>query len=130
MLGASGLTVERSSASMARARELAPEGPFGVNAQLAAPTPATGERERILEVLSALPARARAAGGAARRRPRPPSPVELLECALAAGVSVIATFDDPAPVADATLAAGAHLLPIATTVDEARARSRGRRRRG
>ncbi len=36
---------------IARARELAPAGPIGVNVQLAQPTPATGERERILEVL-------------------------------------------------------------------------------
>ena len=43
--------------------------------------------------------------------------------------TVITTFDDPAPVAEATRAAGAQLLPMVTTVDEARARRgvRGRR---
>jgi nitronate monooxygenase len=118
VFGASGLNVEQLERQLARARELAPEGPIGVNLQLAPPTPATGERERILEVLRPF----RRELGLPDEPPDPPaaaSPVELAEAALAAGVSVIATFDDPAPVAEAVLAAGAHLLPLATTVDEA-----------
>ena len=51
VFGASGLTVERLERDIARARELAPDGPLGVNVQLAPPTPATGERARIVEVL-------------------------------------------------------------------------------
>ena len=51
VFGASGMTSEALVRDIARARELAPEGPIGVNVQLAQPTPATGERERILEVL-------------------------------------------------------------------------------
>jgi len=118
VFGASGLTVERLERDIARARELAPDGPLGVNVQLAPPTPPTGERERILEVLKPF----RRELGLPDEPPEPPpaaSPVALAEVALAAGVSVIATFDDPAPVAEATLAAGAHLLPLVTTVDEA-----------
>jgi nitronate monooxygenase len=118
VFGASGLTVEALERDLARARELAPEGPFGVNVQLAQPTPATGERARIVEVLKPF----RRELGLPDEPPEPPpadSPVALVEAALAAGVSVIATFDDPAPVAEATLAAGAQLLPLVTTVDEA-----------
>jgi nitronate monooxygenase len=44
----------------------------------------------------------------------------LIECALAAGAAVITTFDDPSSVAQATRAAGARLLPMVTTVEEAR----------
>ena len=51
MFGASGLTCAALERDIARMRELTPEGPFGVNAQLAQPTPATGERARILAVL-------------------------------------------------------------------------------
>jgi nitronate monooxygenase len=118
VFGASGLTVERLERDIARARELAPDGPLGVNVQLAPPTPPTGERARIVEVLKPF---RRELGLPDEPPERPPagSPVALAEAALAAGVSVIATFDDPAPVADATLAAGAHLLPLVTTVDEA-----------
>ena len=94
VFGASGMTVERLERDLARARELAPEGPFGVNVQLAPPTPATGERERILEVLRPF----RRELGLPDEPPEPPpaaSPVALVEAALAAGASVIATFDDP-----------------------------------
>jgi nitronate monooxygenase len=118
VFGASGMSVAGLERDLARARELAPDGPFGVNVQLAQPTPATGERARILEVLRPF----RRELGLPDEPPEPAaaeSPVVLAETALAAGASVIATFDDPAPVAEATLAAGAHLLPLVTTVDEA-----------
>jgi nitronate monooxygenase len=118
VFGASGMTAAALERDLARARELAPDGPFGVNVQLAQPTPATGERARIVEVLKPF----RRELGLPDEPPELPpaeSPVALVEAALAAGVEVIATFDDPAPVAEATLAAGAHLLPLVTTVDEA-----------
>jgi nitronate monooxygenase len=118
VFGASGLTVAGLEGAMARARELAPDGPLGVNAQLAPPTPATGERARILEVLQPF---RRELGLPDEPAELPPagSPVALVEAGLAAGASVITTFDDPAPVAEATRAAGARLLPMVTTVDEA-----------
>jgi nitronate monooxygenase len=118
VFGASGMTAADLERDIARARELAPDGPFGVNVQLAQPTPATGERARIVEVLKPF---RRELGLPDEPPERPPaeSPAVLVEAALAAGASVIATFDDPAPVAEATLAAGAHLLPLVTTVDEA-----------
>jgi nitronate monooxygenase len=48
------------------------------------------------------------------------APIALVEAGLAAGASVITTFDDPAPVAEATRAAGARLVPMVTTVEESR----------
>ena len=119
VLAASSLTCERLERDMARVRELAPGRPFGVNAQLAGPTPATGERARILAVLAPF----RRELGLPEEPPAPPAAataVELIECALAGGAAVITTFDDPAPVADATRAAGAQLLAMVTTVAEAR----------
>jgi len=119
VFGASGMTSAALVRDMARARELAPEGPIGVNVQLAQPTPATGERARILEVLKPF----RRELGLPDEPPEPgsaDSPVALAETALAAGATVIATFDDPAPVAELTRAAGVHLLPLVTTVEEAR----------
>ena len=119
VFGASGMTSAALLRDIARARELAPDGPIGVNVQLAQPTPATGERARILEVLAPF----RRELGLPDEPPEPvpgESPVALAEAALGAGVEVIATFDDPTPVAEAAKAAGAHLLPLVTTVDEAR----------
>jgi nitronate monooxygenase len=119
VFGASGMTSAALVGDLAHARELAPGGPFGVNLQLAQPTPATGERARILEVLQPF----RRELGLPDEPPQPAaseSPVALTEAALAAGVEVITTFDDPAPVASATRAAGARLLAMVTTVDEAR----------
>jgi nitronate monooxygenase len=118
VVGASGMTTERLERDLARVRELAPGLAFGVNVQLAPSTPATGDRERIVEVLKPF----RRELGLPEEPPELPpaeSPVALVEAALAAGAGVIATFDDPAPVAAATRAAGAHLLPLVTTVDEA-----------
>jgi nitronate monooxygenase len=119
VFGASGMTCEALERDLARARELAPEGPIGINAQLAPPTPATGERERILEVMRPF----RRELGLADEPPepaKPDPPAALIECALGAGATVVTTFDDPAPVADATRAAGATLVAMVTTADEAR----------
>jgi nitronate monooxygenase len=118
VLAASGLTCAALERDLARAHELVPGGRFGVNAQLAGPTPATGDRDRILAVLAPF----RGELGLPEEPPEPApaaSVVELIECALAGGAAVITTFDDPAPVAEATRAAGARLLPMVTTVAEA-----------
>ena len=119
VFGASGLTCAALERDMARVRELAPDGPFGVNAQLAPPTPATGERERILEVMRPF----RRELGLPDEPPEPAKadpPAALIECALAGGATVVTTFDDPSAVADATRAAGARLVAMVTTADEAR----------
>jgi nitronate monooxygenase len=118
VIGATGMTSAALERDIARVRELAPESPLGVNLQLAPPTPATGERSRILEVLRPF---RRELGLPDEPPEQPPAenPVTLVEVALAAGVAVITTFDDPEPVARATRAAGARLLPMVTTVNEA-----------
>jgi nitronate monooxygenase len=119
VFGASGLTIAALERDMARVRELAPGRPFGVNAQLAPPTPATGERARILEVL--LPFRREL--GLPDEPPEPAqadTAVALIECALAGGASVITAFDDASAVAEATRAAGALFVPMVTTPGEAR----------
>ncbi len=119
VFGATGMTVASLERAIARARELAPDGPLGVNVQLAPATPATGERAAISEVLKPF----RRELGLPDEPSDPPavdSPVALVECALAVGVEVVTTFDDPAPVAAATRTAGAHLLAMVTTVAEAR----------
>jgi len=119
VFGASGMTCEALERDLARARELAPDGPIGINAQLAPPTPATGEREGILAVM--LPFRREL--GLPDEPPEPAKadpPAALIECALAAGASTVTTFDDPAPIVDATRAAGARLVAMVTTAAEAR----------
>jgi nitronate monooxygenase len=118
VFGATGMTRASLERAMAHVRELAPDLPFGVNVQLAPPTPATGERARIIEVLRPF----RRELGLPDEPPEsaaPDPPVALIEAALSAGAAVITTFDDPAPVAQATRAAGARLLAMVTTVDEA-----------
>ena len=128
------MTCEALERDLARARELAPDGPLGVNAQLAPPTPATGERERILAVM--LPFRREL--GLPDEPPEPAKadpPVALIECALAGGRQRWSRRSTTRrPVVEATRAAGARLVPMVTTVDEARravaARSRGRDRAG
>jgi nitronate monooxygenase len=117
VFGASGMTCAGIEAAIARARELT-DGPFGVNAQLASATPATGERERILAVVQPF----RHELGLPDEPPEPPEPdgpEALIEAALAAGATVVTTFDDPAPIVAATASAGARLLAMVTTVDEA-----------
>ena len=119
VFGASGMTSAALLEGIARARELAPEGPIGVNVQLATATPPTGERERILEVLRPF-RRELGLPDEPPELPRSEPPAALVEAALGAGVDVISTFDDPAPVADLVRSAGVPLLPMVTTVDEAR----------
>jgi nitronate monooxygenase len=119
VFGATGMTCASLERGMARVRELVPDGPFGVNVQLAPATPATGERARILDVLRPF-RRELGLPDDPPELPAPDPPTALVEAALAAGAAVITTFDDPAPVAAATRAAGARLLPMVTTVGEAR----------
>ena len=119
VFGASGMTCEALDREISRARDLAGDGPIGVNAQLAPPTPATGERARILEVLKPFRRELGLPDEPPARGPADP-PAALIETALRAGVRVITTFDDPAPIAEMTLAAGAQFYAMVTTADEAR----------
>ena len=118
VFGATGMTCAALEQEMARARELAGGGPIGVNVQLAPPTPATGERARILEFLRPF-RRELGLPDDPLATPPPDPPAALIETALRAGARVITTFDDPTPVAEMTRAAGAQLYAMVTTVDEA-----------
>jgi nitronate monooxygenase len=118
VLGLSGMSLAAAADATRRAVALAGGAPVGANAQLAPRSPATGERERILAVLApfraelglppdpALPAAA-------------PTGRELLEAALEAGATVVTTFEDPAPAMGLAHDAGAPLLAMVTTPEEA-----------
>jgi nitronate monooxygenase len=118
VFGLTGMTRGGVEEVVARARELAGGAPVGVNAILAPPTPATGELEDIASVL--LPFR-RELGLPDVIGGPPPSdpPGELVAAALGAGAQVVTTFGDPSPVVDAVRAAGAPLLAMVTTAEEA-----------
>jgi nitronate monooxygenase len=118
VLGLSGLTVAAAGDATRRAVALAGGAPVGANAQLAPRSPATGDRERIMAVLAPF----RAELGLPLD-PAPPAAAptgrELLEAALEAGATVVTTFEDPAPAIGLARAAGAPLLAMVTTPEEA-----------
>ena len=118
VLGLSGMSLAAAADATRRAVELAGGAPVGANAQLAPRSAATGDRERILAVLAPF----RSELGLPLDPPRPdpaPSGLELLEAALEAGASVITTFEDPTPAIGPARAAGAPLLAMVTTPEEA-----------
>ncbi|MDX6525164.1 MAG: nitronate monooxygenase [Gaiellales bacterium] len=118
VLGLSGMARDAASEATQRAVALAGGAPVGANAQLAPRSPATGDRERIMAVLAPFRAEldlplepALPAAG--------PTGEELLEAALQAGATVVTTFEDPTPVIGLARAAGAPLLAMVTTPEEA-----------
>jgi nitronate monooxygenase len=119
VLGVSGTTAAATTETTRRAIELAGGGPVGVNVQFAARTAATGDRERIAAVLAPF----RAELGLPPDPPAAPAvgtPMELLEASVAAGASVITTFEDPAPAMPLAREAGVPLLAMVTNVADAR----------
>jgi nitronate monooxygenase len=119
VLGVSGLTAEVVREQVVDALEACGGGPIGVNVQLAPRTDATADRARLVEILAPF----RAELGLPPDPPAAPAadpPAVLVDAGLDAGAAVITTFDDPGPVIDATRAAGAKLIAMVTTVDEAR----------
>ncbi len=118
VLGLSGMSLDAAREATRAAIAGAGGGRIGANVQLAPPSPATGERERIVALLAPF----RAELGLPQEPPAAhpaPSGLELLEAALAAGASVITTFEDPAPAIELAHAAGAPLLAMVTTPEEA-----------
>jgi nitronate monooxygenase len=119
VLGLSGMTADAAAEATRAAIGHAGHGPVGVNAQLAPRSPATGEPELIAAVLApfraelGLPAESAPADAA-------DSPLALIEAGIAAGASVITTFEDPAPAVELARRAGIPLLAMVTTPDEAR----------
>ena len=119
VLGLSGMTVAAVTDATRAAIGHAGGGPVGVNAQLAPRSPATGEPERIAAVLA--PFRAELGLPAETAPPRAvDGPLDLLEAAVAAGASVITTFEDPTPAIAIARNADIPLLAMVTTPDEAR----------
>jgi nitronate monooxygenase len=118
VLGLSGMTLAAAADATRRAVALAGGAPVGANAQLAPSSPATGERERIMAVLAPF----RAELGLPPD-PAPPAAAptgrELLEAALEAGATVVTTFEDPAQAIGLARDAGAPLLAMVTTPEEA-----------
>lgn len=120
VFGASGMTVEALRADIARARQLAPGVPIGVNVLLAPPTDGNPDPSPMRAALADL-----------RRQmdlpedpptaPPPPGAEDLVRAALEEGVDVVSTgLGDPAPVADMARSAGVPLMSMVTTVEEAR----------
>jgi nitronate monooxygenase len=118
VLGLSGMSLDAAVQATRAAVALADGAPVGANVQLAPASPATGDRERIAAALApfrvelGLPPEPAA-------RPATPSSLELLEAALEAGATVVTTFEDPAAAISLAREAGAPLLSMVTTPEEA-----------
>jgi nitronate monooxygenase len=118
VFGLSGMTVDAAVAATRTALAQSGGAPVGVNAQLAPASPATGDIERIAAALAPI----RAELGLPREPlPRPPAApaLELLEATLGAGATVVTTFEDPRSAIPLARAAGAPLLAMVTTPEEA-----------
>jgi len=117
--GAMGMPLDALREAVARARALT-DAPFGVNVLLAPPIPGNPDVEgmqrfldRFREELGIDPP--------AGPPPRPPGPLELVEAGLEAGARVVAVgLGDPAPVVPLARAAGAPVIAMVATVEEAR----------
>ncbi len=119
VLGASGTTVDATVIATRAALELAGGAPVGVNVQLAPRTPPTGDREKIAAVLAPF----RAELGLPPEPPVPAptgAPAELAAASVAAGATVITTFEDPAPLMEMARSAGVPVLAMVTSVADAR----------
>jgi nitronate monooxygenase len=118
VLGLSGMTLAAADEATRRAVALAGGAPVGANAQLAPRSSATGDRDRIVAVLAPFRAELGLPLDPALP-PAAPTGAELLEAALGAGATVVTTFENPAPAIGLARAAGAPLLAMVTTPEEA-----------
>ena len=119
VLGLTGMTVDAAARATRAAIARAGGGPVGVNAQLAPRSPATGDPERIAAVLASFRAELGLPREDASSSP-PVAPLALLETGVAAGASVVTTFEDPTPAIPVARRAGIPLLAMVTTPQEAR----------
>ena len=117
--GASGMTVERLRAAVATARGLT-DAPISVNVLLAPPRPPAAPDEALQEALAPVRAELGLPEHPAPREP-PGSPLELMEAGLEAGASVASVgLGDPAPVVQLARSAGAPVIAMCATVEDAR----------
>jgi nitronate monooxygenase len=117
--GANGMTLDRLRAAVAAARELT-DRPLAVNVLLAPPRPPSAPDEALQTALAPVRAELGLPQTPAPREP-PPSPLELIEAGLEAGAKVVSVgLGDPAPVVPLARAAGAPVLAMCATVDDAR----------
>ena len=121
VFGAMGMTADALRADVARALELGGP-PVGVNVLLAPPEE-HGDPAALQAFLApfreelGLPAEPGPPDG-----PRPDSPLALVEAGLEAGATVVSgALGDPAPLAELARDAGAPLISMVTSVEEARA---------
>jgi nitronate monooxygenase len=121
VFGVAGMTTDAVRSAVSAALRLSEGAPVGVNVLISPVVPRPGaDPDAVARVLAplrdelGLPHPPPAA-------PPPATPRELVEAALEAGATVVATgLGDPAPVADAARDAGAPLIAMVSTTDEAR----------
>ena len=119
VIGATGMTCAGVDAAVRRALELAGP-PVGVNVLLAPPEPGAGDADAVERLLAPFRAELGLPAGPASA-PASDPPLALVDAALAAGAGVVTTaMGDPAPVAAAARAAGAPLIAMVSTAEEAR----------
>ena len=118
--GATGMTCAGIAEAVERALALAGP-PVGVNVQLAPPSSGPGDPAATDRYLAQLLAEAGVERASPAEAPPADPPVALVEAALEAGATVVsAALGDPAPLAPLARSAGAPLLAMVSTVEEAR----------
>jgi nitronate monooxygenase len=118
--GAAMMTVDALTAAVGRARELT-DAPIGVNVLLAKPTPPVAGAPDPAEALAGARAELGVDPAAAPpAMPAPGSPEDLVAAALEAGARAVTVgLGDPAPIAPLARAAGAPLIAMVATVEDA-----------
>ena len=120
VFGATGMTPESLGAAVRRARELT-SAPVGVNVLIAPPLRGNPDAEAVQAHLGEIRREVGLPHPPPAATARPGRPDELVAAGLEAGASVVSVgLGDPAPVADLARAAGAPLLAMVTTAEEAR----------
>jgi nitronate monooxygenase len=118
MFGVMGMTCDAVREDVRRALELGATA-VAVNIQIARPAPGAGRPEDISAVLAPFHDELGIGGDAAA--PKGDNPLRLVEAALEAGATVVsAALGDPAALAPIAQAAGAPLVAMVSTAEEAR----------
>lgn len=121
VFGVAGMSAHAVRDAVESAVRMADGAPVGVNVLISPAVPRPGaDPGRVQQVLEPI----RGAMGLPHpppAAPAPPTPLELVEAGLEAGATVVATgLGDPAVVASAAHDAGAPLIAMVSTVDDAR----------